>query len=623
MKIKIAFAITILLGISSFSQTQKDSLLRIWKNTSIADSLRANALSNLIFNEYQYKKPDSALLLIENLENFIQAKKLDKHQADALILKGNVFTVNGDNLKAIEYYQKALKNYETFHDSKGITTALNNIGRVYKSIWNFDKALDYYNRSLQIAIAINDKTSQSRALVNIGNIYNDKFKVDEALSYYTKSLELNLELNDKVGESITLQNIGLNYTKRKEYDKALDYFMQSLSISEALNDYYSQSNNLIAIAQLYYTQKNYPQLIKYSNKALEAAEKVNSIQLQNRANFFLYQGYKALNNFTKALYHHEESIKFLDSLNIAETEKRIQEIEFEKQRSTDSIINQQNALKQKLVFDQEIEIKKRENKIILITFTGIFILISFIAYLIYTRIKRQQRILEQEKELEIQKKEKLLKEQELSTIDAMLEGQEKERKRLAMDLHDSIGATLSAVKLQFNHLAKNKDQILEMEDLFYKTSTLIDQAYAEVRSISHLKYSGVMAKEGLLPAIYSLAKNASAQGTLKIEVQDFGVTHTFDATTEVAIFRIIQELITNIIKHSHAAEANISLTQHKMMLTIMVEDNGIGFNKKTIYSKKGMGLSSVEKRIEHMDGTLDIDSTPGKGTTIIIELPLK
>jgi signal transduction histidine kinase len=131
-----------------------------------------------------------------------------------------------------------------------------------------------------------------------------------------------------------------------------------------------------------------------------------------------------------------------------------------------------------------------------------------------------------------------------------------------------------------------------------------------------------MAKEGLLPAIYSLAKNASAHGKLKIEVQDFGVTHNFDTTTEVTIFRIIQELVTNIIKHSQAAEANISLTQHKMILSIIVEDKGVGFNPQLNDTKKGMGLSSIEKRIEHLNGSLEIDSTPGKGTTVIIELPL-
>ncbi|MCB0458340.1 MAG: sensor histidine kinase [Flavobacteriaceae bacterium] len=291
-----------------------------------------------------------------------------------------------------------------------------------------------------------------------------------------------------------------------------------------------------------------------------------------------------------------------------------------KEKISELNIRLQTAEKEKqLLLEQQ---QRKQTRNIAYGLAGASLLIGLIGFLTYKNTRRKQRIAEQEKELEIQKKEKILKDQELNAIDAMIAGQEKERERLASDLHDSVGATLSAAKLQFDHLAKNKDKLESLEELFQKTGTLLDEAYTEVRSMAHLKNSGVIAKKGLLPAIVTLAKNASATGQLQMEVQDFGLDERLDNALEISIFRMIQELVTNIIKHSEATEATISITQHDTMLSIIVEDNGKGFDPRKTHSKEGMGLSGIEKRIEHLEGTLEVDSTPNKGTSILIELPL-
>lgn len=242
--------------------------------------------------------------------------------------------------------------------------------------------------------------------------------------------------------------------------------------------------------------------------------------------------------------------------------------------------------------------------------------------LIYKNLKRQKLIAEQEKLIETQKTENLLKTQELNALDAMLLGQEKERQRLAGELHDNIGATLTAVKIQFNHIQKNYSPTEELKTHFDKTNRLLEEAYQEIRTLAHLKNSGVIAKNGLLPAIKQLTKNASGVKNLTIEVADFGLDDRLENTLEIAIFRIIQELVTNIIKHSQATEASISLTNHKDRLNIIVEDNGIGFDPKLLRTKAGMGISNIEKRVEHLGGSIEIDSSPKKGTSIIINIPL-
>ena len=133
----------------------------------------------------------------------------------------------------------------------------------------------------------------------------------------------------------------------------------------------------------------------------------------------------------------------------------------------------------------------------------------------------------------------------------------------------------------------------------------------------------MIAKQGLLKAIKNMADNISASNKISINVIDHGLEDRLENSLELTIFRIIQELVTNIIKHAEATETMIHLTNHKDALNIMVEDNGKGFNPSQITTKnKGMGINSIDKRIEHLEGTMTIESEMNKGTTIIIDIPL-
>ncbi len=225
-------------------------------------------------------------------------------------------------------------------------------------------------------------------------------------------------------------------------------------------------------------------------------------------------------------------------------------------------------------------------------------------------------------ELEIQKTTTLLKEQEINTINAMIEGQEKERLHIARDLHDSLGGTLAAVKMHIDNLQINIESSHNPQELLDKANILISEAYTSVRSIAHERNSGVMAKEGLLPAIEKLANKVSTPSGLTIEIQHFGLEERLSNHLEITIFRIIQELVTNVIKHAQATELQISLTQHQEELNIVVEDNGKGFIVGKLPEKDGMGLGSIERRVEHLEGTMEVDSTPSKGTNIIIDIPI-
>ncbi len=404
---------------------------------------------------------------------------------------------------------------------------------------------------------------------------------------------------------------GVFYETKKNYDKAIKYHQKAINIIKQRPFLkYIKFRSLIRLSEIYNQKKKYDSAYYFIEQATKS---IDSSDI-TRSNYYL-NIYASKTNYNRKLYKkaYEQLYKTKElelTLNYKKTTQEINELNVKYQTTKKE--------KQLLIEKQE----KIKNRNIAFSLGGGLIGVSIIGFLLFKNTKRKQRIAEQQKELEIKKTEKILKEQEINTINAMVLGQEKERKRLAEDLHDSVGAILSAARLQFEHLKKHRGKLNNEEELFTKTGKLLEDAYQEIRSMAHTKNSGVMANKGLLPAIKKLANNASVSGKITIEVVDFGLEQRLNNSLEITIFRIIQELITNIIKHAHASEATISLTLIENTLHITVEDNGKGFSLSTLSTKTGLGLSSIEKRVEHLGGSFEIDSTPNNGTTIFIEIPI-
>jgi two-component system sensor histidine kinase DegS len=413
------------------------------------------------------------------------------------------------------------------------------------------------------------------------------------------------------------QLLGVFYDLEKVQDKPVEYYKRALNIYESIPLYFVQKHAIdmkFNIAS-YYNDRN------DIENALNYIQRINPNEVTKKdsrdlllINDMFYQIYKKSDKLDSALYYLEKKSLLKDSIDMENRANAISAFETKYRASEKE--------RQNLELQTEIARKQRQQQTTVLGGLIILLVGGVIGYLLYKNSRRKQRIAEQQREIEISRTEKILKEQELTTIDAMISGQEKERERLAAELHDSVGATLAAAKLQFHHLSENKAKATEMNELFNKTEALLSQAYNEVRSMAHLKNSGVIARNGLLPAVKKLAKNASGNELSLIEVQDYGLTERLENSLEIAIFRIIQELVTNIIKHARASEATISITQHEDSLNIIVEDNGTGFNFKEIQTKEGMGLSGIERRVEHLQGSMEIDSTPGKGTSVLIDIPL-
>ena len=212
----------------------------------------------------------------------------------------------------------------------------------------------------------------------------------------------------------------------------------------------------------------------------------------------------------------------------------------------------------------------------------------------------------------------MLKEQELVSIDAMIAGQEKERQKVAGELHDDLGSLMATIKLHFDNA-----KVSQTDPALQNAQKLLEEAYQKIRGMAHSKNSGVMSDQGLLPAIKKMAQTITETDALEVTIEDFGLGERMENSLELSIFRMIQELVANAIKHAEASQVTIQLTQHDDSLNIIVEDDGNGFDRSKLNKKQsGIGLASIEKRIEHLEGNITIDSILGQGTTILIDIPV-
>lgn len=273
----------------------------------------------------------------------------------------------------------------------------------------------------------------------------------------------------------------------------------------------------------------------------------------------------------------------------------------------------------KLRLDNVISENRRKSTLNwLVAASLVLIFGSGIAILLQKNTTKKRQLAEQETQLKQERVDNLLKNQELMSIDAMIEGQEKERQRVANELHDDLGSLMATIKLHFdNAKMSKKDPSLQ------NAEKLLEEAYQKVRGMAHNKNSGVMSSQGLLPAIKKMAHVITETNALAVTVEDFGMGERLENSLELSLFRMVQELVANAIKHAAASKVSIQLTQHEDNLNIIIEDNGKGFDRSKIdVGKTGMGLTTIEKRVEHLEGNFTIDSVLGKGTSILIDIPV-
>ena len=273
---------------------------------------------------------------------------------------------------------------------------------------------------------------------------------------------------------------------------------------------------------------------------------------------------------------------------------------------------EKQVLQRDLVIEQNNgQIQRRNIQLILL---GSFLLIAslFILSLYYRNRKNKQ--------LNAQKIEVLKKEQETEQLKALIQGEEKERKRIGQELHDGLGATLATVKMQISNISGAIPQI-ENNPNYQKAENLIDEACHTVREISHGMMPYLLEQQGLEAALEDICQTFASTRDVEIHFNPYQVHLIQSDVLKFTIYRITQELLKNILKHANAQEVIVQLTVENEQVELLVEDDGIGFDSKE--KRKGIGLANITSRVDYLKGNFEIDSVIGRGSTFLITLPLK
>jgi len=313
----------------------------------------------------------------------------------------------------------------------------------------------------------------------------------------------------------------------------------------------------------------------------------------------------AQHEFVSGNYYEEK----WDVLTQSEKEKELSEyeVELEKKYETDKKDDQLKL--------QHLEIEKRRGLNHAISVITIFILIIFL--LVYRNFKQKQKLHEQRIiQLEAEK--------QLSATEAVLKGEEQERTRLAKDLHDGLGGMLSGIKFSLNTMKENLIMTPENVQAFERSIDMLDSSIHEMRRVAHNLMPETLLKFGLDTALKDFCSYINGSGVLKINYQSFGLENMkLEESVSVSVYRIIQELVSNIVKHANAGSAIVQLTFSGNMLSIEVEDDGKGFDFSKIEFKNGIGWRNIRSRLEYLNGKFEVKSLPGKGTSVRIEILIK
>ena len=634
---KIIIIFILLISMTSFSQEKssfvvlKDSIGKLIRERKVPETLillkninkkdySPNQKYELLDKNYFYcyyitKDFDSCFYFLNKTLTYHSSLNLD-NQNNYFLNKAYYFKEVNLLDSSVYYYTKALKHFEldSSKNSRSKSTIYNGLARIYRLTSNKKKQLFYLEKYLYESKKTNNSYRIGAALNNLGVYYDNLNEPKKAIKNFKKSLNYKQRIKSR---NTTLQNIGSIYLNHFNNLDSSSYYNK-----KAINKYTSKRTLAFIHKDLAIIEKRKGNFL-LENKELQTS--LNNIkqdpflELELKLYKELAENNNKLKRYKKANYFLDKYIKLNDSIKNQKQFEALEDIETKYETAKKEKENLQ--LKQDNLVSEQ---KRKQNRNLLY---GSLVLLSLGGVIGYQSLKnsRRKRLLsEQQEELEKQKNITLIKEQEITTINAMIDGQEKERIRIAEDLHDNIGSVLATLKLHFENLKLNREKKhFNQEELYEKTEGLIDETYKKVRSIAHAKNAGVIANKGLLVAVKIIAEKISSANKTQIEVIDFGLHNRLENTLEITVFRIIQELLTNIIKHSQADNATVNISQFKNTLQIIIEDDGVGFDYKMTPLKSGMGLSSIKTRIEHLKGTFSIDATINKGTNIIISIPIE
>jgi len=636
---------------------------------------QVDSLNDLAWS-YRKTNPELMFCLSEVSTRIVRSIKYPKGLSDSFSLLGSYYGRTYSYDSAQYYHEQALRIRRELGDTLLWMNSLANLGKNAVQQGKLNLGVQYYVQEARLMekVTVSNKR-RARSYSRLGNLFLNKNQYDSAYIYLheakivdalsspsitTANINLTLaNLKERQGEyesAFLLNRAALDIFKlheELEYDSSLTYYEKSLSLKSPLRDQDGIAGLHYNMALLHMTKT--PSKLEEARKGFSKAADLwallgDTLELaQARSKLgivhFFLQEYAKAEQLLRYAFHTLDSLGSLSTsaeaalylgrvytqLGQADLAEKYLDYSNTNRRAQDVNLSRSNALEKKAlnaaytsILEKNlnhkadiIEGQLRINRayISLLILCALLIAVGLFAWW----QKRKTHVLKL-RHAEIKSK---LSTQEAKTMSSVLHAQDKERRRIAQDLHDNIGSLLATVRLHFKSFDEKLEQLKEEgKESYTKANQLLEKACDEVRALAHDMASATLMKFGLAKALEEIRDEIVSSEQIEMELHIIGLEKRFTLEVELTLYRLIQEFIGNILKHAEASHISIQLFQKEAILNILIEDDGIGFDPEKPDSTSGIGLKNAAIRVDKLGGDLEIDSTPEKGTTVNINIPL-
>lgn len=613
------------------------------------------------------------------LFSFTVFSQKNNTQLEALLASGDSLSLGRQNKAALDQYLETEKLALQTFDSLSLCYIYYKVGMQHLKLGQFDDAITYYNKSEELSQILKNDSIRSMSLHGLGLAHSQTMKFDVAINYYEKSLKIQQEKvkNARI-EAVILNGLAGVYIASNDIGSTIKFSEKALIKAEESKDFDLYSNILNTISICHEKNDDYKEALRYKKRALEICKKHNIViptvlianigsnfhllkridsalyyyklarekaivtkhdyglarinysmgkvfmdihqpkkslvyilqsheffkdtqneQMLKQSNMALSNIYTQLKKPSKALAFLKEHVRLNDSLQKRSIEKKLEEFQvkydaIEKEKHIANL-SQENIIKANTItFEQK---QKRIQTIIFIT--SIFLIIFVV--IIWHRINKE-RIVEKETKLRYK---------------SVIQAEQKERKRIAQDLHDSVGQSISLIKMQVAGLQmtstiekKKQDKLIEQ----------VDHAYNELHNISHNILPNTLIILGLVPAVKELIEEMNNNGSFQILLDEDGGFKDLNEEQTINLYRIIQESLVNILKYAKASVVRINMYKKNGVQTLFISDDGIGMDTSNLDSFHGMGWKNIFARVALLPGKINVHSEFNKGTSLTVQI---
>jgi len=486
---------------------------------------------------------------------------------------GDICLDQGFEDEAMGFYMESLKRIDKIKNQSWVASLYSSLGNLNDNLQQFNKAISYRKLALEKFRLAKDSTAQAGSYSDIGIGFFSQNQYDSALSYYSKAVHLRKKIGDQRGLSISYNNIGAVYSKQKDFKKALIYFQLALKMIKPFGQKNAEAAYYYNIGECYSYLGDKQKAEQFFLQALKIGREIQNHQSLISTYKILSEIESDKGKYATALEYFKQYATLKDSIFNVETIRDVNEkiIKYESEVK-DREIKILNA--EKLLRESENKEVIANRNLAIALLVGFAVLCIFLTTLFYVRKRR------------VAQKEFLLQ---------LIQSQENERKRISKELHDGIGQSLLVIK---NNMTEEK--------------SLIENTIEELRAISRNLHPIQLEKLGFKRAIESIVNEVAEKGKIYFSHEIEDVNEDLSPEQQINLYRIVQECISNIIKHSQATDARITVQKREKRIVFTIFDNGIGFSPFESKKKKSLGLTSMEERTLLINGELNIQSKPGE-----------